>query len=145
MSTIKYCIEKAHSIEASTFQRKVYAVITDKKGKVLAEGQNSYTKTHTFQYKCAKKRGKEEKCFLHAEISAICRLSHQHKEKAYKIFIARASNEDGTLLAAPCEVCQEAISQTSIQIIEYTTRTGSKVERKTLQEEAFKDCELNKD
>ena len=67
-------------------------------------------------------------------------------KKAYKIFIARASNEDGTLLAAPCEVCQEAISQTSIQIIEYTTRTGSKVvERKTLQEEAFKDYELNKD
>ena len=68
------------------------------------------------------------------------------KRKHIRFFIARASNEDGTLLAAPCEVCQEAISQTSIQIIEYTTRTGSKVvERKTLQEEAFKDCELNKD
>ena len=67
MSTIKYCIEKAHS--------STYAVITDKKGKVLEE----ITKTHTFQYKCAKKRGKEEKCFLHAEISAICRLSHQRK------------------------------------------------------------------
>jgi tRNA(Arg) A34 adenosine deaminase TadA len=146
MSSIKYCIEKAHSIEASTFQRKVYAVITDKKGKVLAEGQNSYTKTHTFQYECAKKIGNEEKCFLHAEIAAICRLSHQHKEKAYKIYIARASKQNGTLLAAPCAVCQEAISRTSIQVVEYTTKDGSKiVERKTLQEEAFKDSEMNKD
>lgn len=145
MTTINYTIEKAKSIIQVDSQKRVYAVITDKKGRILSEGANSYTKTHTFQFRCASKRGLHEKCYLHAEIAAICKLSYQHKDKAYKLHIARVGANDNTLLAAPCVICQEAISQSSIRVVEYTTRNGSKVVyRSNIESEAMKDSQDNK-
>lgn len=151
---INYTIEQAKNIPIVVGQQRIFAVITDKKGRILSEGTNSYTKTHTFQFRCATKTGLKEKCFLHAEISAICKLSYQHKKRAYKLYIARVGNNDKVLLAAPCIICQEAISQTSIQVIEYTTSATSNgntaepsskvVYRDNIEIEAKNDSNVNK-
>ncbi len=94
------------------------AIIYDKKGRVLSIGQNNYTKSHTVQAKYAKSAGKPENIFLHAEIHAIIKC--RNLRKAHKIFIARHDKKGNPRLAKPCEICQGAIKEAGIKVIEYT-------------------------
>jgi tRNA(Arg) A34 adenosine deaminase TadA len=94
------------------------AIIYDKKGRVLSIGQNNYTKSHTIQAKYAKKAGKPESIYLHAEIHAIIKC--RSLNKAHKIFISRYDKNGKPRLAKPCPICQNAIKEAGIKIIEYT-------------------------
>jgi tRNA(Arg) A34 adenosine deaminase TadA len=93
------------------------AIITDKKGNILAVGKNSYIKTHPLQAKYAKRLGKENAVFLHAEIAAIVRC--KDISKAYKITVMRIENGKA-MSAKPCEICMEAIKDVGIKRIEHT-------------------------
>lgn len=96
----------------------VNATIYNKRGRVLATGQNSYRKTHPLQTKMSKLYGNGEQIFLHAEIHALVRLKDW--SKAHKIRVERYE-EDGTpALAKPCKVCAAALRKAGIEIIEYT-------------------------
>lgn len=94
------------------------AIIYDKKGRVLSIGKNSYTKTHPKMYRLGKITGKPENIFLHAEIHAIIKC--RNLRKAHKIFIARHDKKGNPRLAKPCEICQGAIKEAGIKVIEYT-------------------------
>lgn len=96
----------------------VTALIYDRRGRVISVGQNSYIKTHPLQAKHAKKVGEDEKIYLHAEISAISKC--KDLTKAHRIFIIRYDANGNPTLAKPCEVCQSAISETPIKIVEHT-------------------------
>lgn len=98
----------------------ITAIITDKKGRVLSIGKNSYVKTHPLQALHAKRVGQENRIYLHAEIDAIIRC--KSLSKAHKIFVSRLKH-NRYMLAKPCVVCMSAISQAGIKHIEWTDYT----------------------
>lgn len=118
-------IETATKVAASIPYRgrnkqRVAAVVTDKRGRILSIGQNSYTKTHPLQAHYAEKVNDPLAICLHAEISALSLLSDNEKKKAHKIFVARVMKDGSTGLAAPCPICQAAIKDFNIKSVEYT-------------------------
>jgi len=94
------------------------ATITDKKGKVLSVGTNSYIKTHTLQQHYANKAGIPQKPYLHAEIAALVKLKHG---VAHKITVERYGKSGQPLNAEPCPICKLAIKASGIKYVEYTT------------------------
>lgn len=94
------------------------AIIYDRRGKILSIGQNSYIKTHPLQAKHAKKVGKDDAIYLHAEVHAIVRC--KDLTKATKIFVSRWDKNGNPVLAKPCPVCMSAIKAAGIGKIEYT-------------------------
>lgn len=98
---------------------KVIAIIFDKRGRVISVGENSYTKTHPIQRYYADKVGMQVKVFLHAEIDAIIKARKQIKD-AYRIFVCRYNSKGKPVCAKPCPICQKAIADTPIKVIEHT-------------------------
>ena len=107
-------IAKAH---VSGGKQRVAAITTDKKGKIISIGKNSYIKTHPFQKLMATLVGMEECIYLHAEISALVQVKAQ---QPHKIYIARVSANGTPLLAKPCPICTKAIQDSGIVEIYYT-------------------------
>jgi len=101
-----------------TTKQNITAIITDRKGKVLSIGNNSYIKTHPLQAKHAVKVGLPCKIHLHAEVHAITRC--KNLDKAYKISVFRYNKNGDPVLAKPCEICMSAIRATGIEVIEHT-------------------------
>jgi deoxycytidylate deaminase len=99
-----------------TKKQTMTAIIYDKRGRVLSVGQNSYIKTHPMmaRHSC----GNEHKVYLHAEVSAITRC--RDLSRAHSIFISRYDAKGNPVCAAPCEICQSAISATPIKVIRHT-------------------------
>lgn len=97
----------------------VKATVYDKKGRILAIGYNSYTKTHPKQAHFARLAGKERKTYLHAEIAAIVRAGRQ-REKCFAIHVVRWGSRGDTRLAKPCSICMLAIKEAGIKEITYT-------------------------
>jgi len=109
------------------------AVITDKRGRVLSIGQNSYVKTHPLQAHYAKKVGLHHKVYLHAEMSAIVKC--RDLSKAHKISIFRYNKKGDPMYAKPCPICQNAIEIAGIKNIEYTV--GDKIEKTAYSKTCF--------
>lgn len=100
-------------------KQKVTAYIYDKKGKLLAVGHNSYTKTHPKQAYFASKAGVGRKTYLHAEIAALIRVG-KNSGHAYRIHVERRLR-NGTLgCSKPCSVCTLAIQEAGIKIVSYS-------------------------
>jgi len=95
----------------------ITATIYDRKGQIVSRATNSYSKTHPKQAKYANECGEPLKVFLHAEMAALVKA----KGKGYKIVIERYNSRGEARLAAPCPICQRAIAESDIQIVEYTT------------------------
>lgn len=121
--TLGYAIAKCKEArEVSEDRCSIYAVITDRKGRVLSESANSYTDSGYLQRLYAKSVGRDEAKYNHAECRAIQQLGIKESSKrAHKISVARVLKDGSVSLARPCGICQRAISETSIKIVEYTT------------------------
>lgn len=115
---IEEATKKAREMEYVQGQKRVCAIIVDRKGSILSEGFNSYHKSHPIQYYYAKKAGLPLKIFLHAEIDALNRIK---QGTPYKIYIARVDYNGNPMYAKPCPICSEAIKNSSIETVEYTT------------------------
>ena len=100
-------------------KQNVVAKIYDKKGRLLATGHNSYTKTHPRQAHYARLAGFERKNYLHAEIAAILRAFHS-TSRAYSIRVERRSRKGNLALARPCAICMLAIKEAGIKQITYS-------------------------
>ena len=101
-------------------RQSIVARIYDKKGKLLATGHNSYTKTHPRQAHFARLAGNERKTYLHAEIAAIIRASRRGVQPPYSISIERRNRQGQCKLAKPCAVCMLAIKEAGIREISYS-------------------------
>lgn len=101
-------------------QFNITAIIYDRKGRVLSIGKNSYVKTHPLQTHHAKKIGKPDAMFLHAEIHAITRC--RDLDRAHRILVTRYGGHGGhhPLLAKPCKICESAIREAGIKVVEWT-------------------------
>ena len=96
---------------------KVAAVVLDKRGRILSTGTNSYVKTHPIQARFSNMTGSEHRIYLHAEISALVKC----RGAGHKIFILRVGTDNQDLPAKPCPICELAIKEYKIKIVEYTT------------------------
>jgi tRNA(Arg) A34 adenosine deaminase TadA len=94
------------------------AVIYDKRDRILSIGKNSYVKTHPMQAEYARKVGKENNIFLHAEMHAIAKC--RDLKRAYRIVVMRFNREGEPRSAKPCPICMEALNHVGIRIIEHT-------------------------
>jgi tRNA(Arg) A34 adenosine deaminase TadA len=92
-------------------KQRLCAIVTDRKGRILNIGFNSYNKTSTTQAYYAEKVGLSKKIFIHAEIGALTNL----QGKADTIYIARISKSGQPLPALPCKICQCAINDLGIK------------------------------
>jgi tRNA(Arg) A34 adenosine deaminase TadA len=114
---LNQAIKKARQIPYKRGERRVYCIITDKRGRVISEGQNSYTKTHPIQKHIACCVGLPDKEYLHSEIQAIIRSRGEGSD----IYIARVDSKGREKIAKPCPVCQRGIEEhDSIENIYYT-------------------------
>lgn len=115
---ISYAIDKACQTPYKKRQQRHYAVITDNRGRILAEGENSYTKTSPKMKRAGERVGLPDKVFWHAECKAIYSL--KEGAKAYKIVVVRVDSEGNPVHSAPCPLCQALIKEAGIKVVEYT-------------------------
>lgn len=98
-------VEKARNHDSGG-RCSVYAVALNKRGRIVAEGGNSYIKTHTVQAEFSIKAGLADKQCLHAEVKTL--ISAKGKKIA-KLLIARVDSDGQPRIAKPCPVCQAMI------------------------------------
>ena len=115
---ISYAIQKACETPYKKGQQRHYAVITEKRGRILSEGENSYTKTSPKMKRAGERVGLPDKVFWHAECKAIYSL--KEGAKAYKIVVVRVDSEGNAVHSAPCPLCQALIKEAGIRVVEYT-------------------------
>ena len=99
-----------------TKRHHITALAYDRKGRLLAVGTNSYTKTHPLQAKFAEKSGKPGAVYLHAEIAALVKA----KGKVHRLVVLRYGSKGQPLLAKPCKACQLALTHYGVKEIEHT-------------------------
>lgn len=108
----------------TNISHKVGCIITDRRGRILSSGMNSYIKTHPKQASYARRMGHPDSIFLHAEIHALVRC----KEKAHTIYVARMKKDGSLGMAKPCLICAFAIKESGIKRIVYTDGVGTSEE-----------------
>jgi len=99
---------------------KMGCIITDRKGRVLATGVNS-RKSHPMQSRFAKQCGRDDKIFLHAEISALIRC----RGEGHTLYVGRWRKDGAIGLARPCPICFGAIIDAGIRQVVYTETGGT--------------------
>lgn len=118
--SLQLAIKISSALPVIRGQQRIAAIVTDKRGRVLSIGVNSYTKTNPTMKHYAIRAGNPEAQFLHAEVAALVGLNYNDRQKAYKISIARTLKNNQTGLAAPCSICQLALKDAGIKVVEYT-------------------------
>lgn len=114
---IEYTIQKCKEMPVPKKHRhRVYAVCTDKRGRIVGEAENSYTKTHPWQQELGALTGNDELSCLHAEVAALLKS----RGKAVNIYIARVGRSGKPLAAAPCVACSLAIKLMNIKNVFFT-------------------------
>jgi len=96
----------------------ITATVRDKRGRVLSVATNQYGKTHPLQRHFAQLCGEDERVYLHAEINALlkCRGRLPHS-----VHVERYTKDGLPALAAPCAICQRALSAFGVKHITYTS------------------------
>lgn len=106
--------------ESPAERQPMGAIITDKRDNVLVRATNLPGKTHPEQAEYARKAGKPELIYLHAEIRALILLN----VRGYRMYVGRINKHGNMALAKPCPVCQLAIREGEIQETFFTTQAG---------------------
>lgn len=115
---LKYCLEMATKQPYKRKQSRHYACLVNKKGQIVAESANSYSCTHTQQYHYAKRVGRPEAVYLHAEMA--CLLKDKLRQ-GVKLYIARVDSKGDSVYSAPCEICALALKDFSnVKSVEYS-------------------------
>ena len=117
-SIMDLVIEVARS---SPSKKQVGAILLNK-SKIVEQAVNLDTKSHPKQADYAKRVGRKEKIYLHAEIAALvkCRV------ECDTIVVARLGGHDHNQLrnAKPCPICQLALEEAGIKNVIYSTDNG---------------------
>lgn len=101
---------------SSRKRHKLLACALDKKGRVLAIRSNDYECSHPVQKYFAEKVGRPDAIYLHAEISCLV----ASKKEVYKMIVVRVDSDGNPVLAKPCSICQAAMKEYGVKVIEYT-------------------------
>lgn len=112
---LDYCIQKASELPYQKHRSRHYAVIVDKRNRVIAEAGNSYQKTHPLMAKASKKLGMCKE-YAHSEMLALVRS----RGKGVKMYIARVDSRGNACYSAPCPVCATLIAESSLKAVEFS-------------------------
>lgn len=77
-------------------------------------------KTHPRQAHYAKQNGRNEKIYLHAEISALIKC----REEPHTIYVGRIMKTGMAGMCKPCPICEQAIREAGAKYIVYTNELG---------------------
>lgn len=118
---IERLIKKAHAMpdhpkSKGRKRQKLLACALDKKGKVLSIRSNDYQCSHPVQKHFAELVGRPDAIYLHAEISALIAA----KKEVYKMIVVRVDADGSPVLAKPCKICERAMKEYGVKVIEYT-------------------------
>lgn len=102
-----YCVEKARCLPYTYPETRVYAVVLDKRGRIVSESSNSYTKTHPRQAMLASFVGLPHKIYGHAELLA---LNKDKRLQGRTLVVARVDSTGTARNANPCPICRHAIN-----------------------------------
>jgi tRNA(Arg) A34 adenosine deaminase TadA len=94
----------------------ITAMAYDKRGRLLSVGHNSYIRTHPLQAFYGAKAGKPNAVFLHAELAALLKA----RGKVHRLVVIRYNSKGVPVLAAPCPICQLALRDWDVKIVEHT-------------------------
>jgi len=99
--------ERVRKLLESSGERKQRVVaIALRKGKILAIGYNSYTRSHAFQRRVGRLSHEPEKKYLHAEVAALLRC----RVPPDTLMVGRLSKRGELVMARPCDCCRLAIN-----------------------------------
>ena len=87
----------------------------DKRGRLLAVGRNSYIQTHPLQAKFAKKAGRPQAIYVHAEMHAIA----ASRKQIHTLEVFRYNSKGERVTAKPCSICELAIKEFGIKKVVY--------------------------
>ena len=95
-------------------------------GKEIISTSFNQAKSHPIQKHYNKKRDKtaHEWSYLHAELSAILKVKNKEQLRGATIFVARTKQDGNSGMARPCAACMQAIIDSGIKKIVYTTEDG---------------------
>lgn len=97
-------------------QQQITALAYDKRGKLLAVGRNSYTKTHPLQSKYANLSKRPAAIYLHAELDALIKA----RQQVHKLVVIRVNSKGKPVIAKPCPSCQLAIRDFNVKHVTHT-------------------------
>lgn len=110
--------EFASNLEYTKGQERLCTIITDKRGRVLSVGYNSYTDSCKMQRFYARVVGLDFCVFSHSEIDALNRL--KDTDKPFRAYVARVNRKGLPLMAKPCKICSTALENFGVRVINYT-------------------------
>lgn len=112
----------------STYERvRIGAVIVDK-NYTVSQGANLST-SHPLQYHYNNKVGRlAPKHCLHAEMHALVKAKDYGSLSNCEMFVARLDRKGRLAMCKPCASCREAIINSGIRRVTYTTPSGIKEE-----------------
>ncbi len=115
-------LDLAIKVAESSPSRKLVGALLLQKNKVITQAVNLDTKTHPTQAKYAKRVGRKQKIYLHAEISALIKCRSQ----CDTIVVVRLGGHGHNELrnAKPCPVCELALKEAGVNNIIYSTDKG---------------------
>ena len=96
------------------------AVCLTRHGGIVSQGYNSYCQTHPMQKKYAEKNGKENNCYLHAEIAALVKA----KQDVDSVLVMRMIQDKTLKMAKPCKICEMALREAGVRQVYYTNAEG---------------------
>jgi|SRR5882672_1983375 len=97
--------------------RHICACLYDKRGKVVAAGINSFSKTHPLQEKFG---NSSHKIFLHAEIDAVVKALRKKDDLSnLNLAIARVCRDGADGQAFPCDGCIDALKFYGVESVTY--------------------------
>ena len=118
---LQKAIDSARAIQHKPGEARVYAIVTDRKGRVLSENSNAYGKSHPKQKEYNSAAGVNKvRCNLHAELRVLLQAAKVNP-KDCTITVARVGANGQTLPAYPCPSCRLAIKESGfIKSIQHT-------------------------
>ena len=118
MKYLDYCLQKAREIPYVRHQQRHYAILVDKRGKIVSEGFNSYSCTHPAMKNLSRKLGFDGKEYRHAEFHAILK---DKRNRGHSLYVARVGANGKPMPSSPCSVCYSLIkSKKNIKQIFWT-------------------------
>ena len=117
---LDYCLDKARELSVATHRNaRVYAAVLDRKGRIIGEASNSFTKTHPKQGRFAKQVGQPDRQYLHAEAAALIRALRSSSD-VHTLVVGRVIRNGSSALAAPCPVCNAMIKEAGVAKVIYS-------------------------
>ena len=115
MSSLEYCLNKARELPYERNRSRHYAVIVDKRNRIISEAGNSYQKTHPLMSKTSKKLGLLKE-YCHAEQLCLVRA----RGKGIKMYVCRIDSRGNACYSAPCPVCATLIAESNLKAVEFS-------------------------